>query len=280
MSGSADFLAGLGAAPESSKKKKAVTPDKNKKTAYDLLDDSSLATPIAVFLRRYMRELTIASGVSALVGTVIVNAVFLQTGKHPAPLFVEHETIEISRQATAAIPKPREIILTKGDRPSAVNPIVVEMQRHLSARGYYNSEIDGLMGARTRAAIGLYQRAFGIAVTNEASRGLLEHIRLSIPDRDYHAKARQRVADATSKAEKLAVTPATAEPSDIIINDPERIKQVQQALSRLGFNLVADGVAGSNTNLAITEFKKQQGLVPDERITLALFNELIKLKKL
>lgn len=280
MSGSADFLAGLGAVPVSSKKKKAVTPDKNKKTDYDLLDDSSQARPIAVFLQRYMRELMIASGVSALVGTAIVNAVFLQTGKHPAPLFVEHETIGISRQATAAIPKSREIILTKGDLPPAVNPIVIEIQRHLSARGYYDTEIDGLMGARTRAAIGLYQRAFGIAVTNEASRGLLEHIRLSIPDRDYHAKARQRVADVASKAEKLAFKTATAQPSDIIINDPERIKQVQQALSRLGFNLLADGVAGRNTNLAVTAFKKQRGLVPDERITMALFNELIKLKKL
>ncbi|MEP3264895.1 MAG: peptidoglycan-binding protein [Hyphomicrobiales bacterium] len=242
-------------------------------------------TAVGPFIKGKARELSITFGVCALVGTAMINAVFLQTSKHPAPLFKQQEARVISSDVSNTITKPNEINLTGAEyapvaNPLAANPLVVEIQRHLAARGYYNSEFDGLMGARTKAAIGVYQRAFDITVTNEASRSLLEHIRLSIPDKKYHAKARQRVAEATVDLESIGLRTTTIGPSDLTISDPKRIKEVQQALTRIGFNLAADGVAGRNTKLAIVEFKKRRGLKPDERITLALFNELMKLKKL
>ena len=285
MYGSADFLSGLGAEPAKGKTVKKTKSTNQKKGNYDQLYDSSWMTSIGSFIKGNARELSITFGVCALVGTAVINAVFLQTSKHPAPLFKQHEARAIASDVTTTTTKPNEINLARPEytpvaNPHAANPLVIEIQRHLAARGYYNSEFDGLMGARTKAAIGVYQRSFDIAVTNEASRSLLEHIRLSIPDKEYHAKARQRVAEAKVDVESIGLRTTTIEPSDLTITDPERIKEVQQALSRVGFNLAADGVAGRNTKLAIIEFKKQRGLKPDERITLALFNELIKLKKL
>lgn len=285
MYGNADFLSGLGAEPTKGKTAKKTKSTTQAKGSHNQPYDSSLMTAIGPFIKGNARELSITFGVCALVGTAMINAVFLQTSKHPAPLFKQQEARAISSDVTATITKPNEINLTRSEytpvaNPLAANPLVVEIQRHLAARGYYNSEFDGLMGARTKAAIGVYQRAFDIAVTNEANRSLLEHIRLSIPDKVYHAKARQRVAEATVDVKSIGLRTATIEPSDLTITDPERIKEVQQALARVGFNLAADGVAGRNTKLAIVEFKKRRGLKPDERITLALFNELMKLKKL
>jgi len=280
MSQSADFLAGLGAEPERAKPQKKIQMAEKSKVSMDPEHDFSLTDALLSLAKRYSRELVVASGVMALVGTALVNAIYLQESKHPAPLFAGGETDQISPVTTAAIPKPREIFLEKSDRPPAADPLVAEIQRHLTARGYYNAEIDGLMGARTRAAIGLYQRSVSATVTNEASRALLEHIRLSVPDKEYHAKARERVAEAEKKAEAAAGIQSANADVDHVINDPLRIKQVQQALSRLGYDLVADGVVGRNTRLAIAEFKEQHGLKGEDLVTLALYNELIKLKKL
>ena len=290
MYGNADFLSGLGAEPVRGQKRLDQSPT-SEIIHQDPFHEASKTTSFGSFLKRYTKELMVTLSVAALVGTAMVNAVFLQTSKHPAPLFVKQDKPEITQKSTAAVPKPRAVVLAqeeaasiatpKQGRESVADPIVKEVQRHLVARGYYNSTVDGVMGARTKAAIGVYQRAFDIPVTNEASRALLEHIRLSIPDKEYHAKARERVSKTKAQAELRGSHSAGSEPSkDLIITDPEHIKQVQKALKRLGYNLVADGVAGRNTNHAIVEFKKQQGLLPDKDITLALVNELIKLKKL
>lgn len=280
MYGNADFLSSLGAEPEHGKKRQKPIPSTRGTVNFDLGDESSMVKLFGSFLKRNAGRVAITLGVGALVSAAMVNAAFLQSSKHPAPLFVQHKKPDVSKSDTAAIPKPREIILSKDDRPVVADPIIIEVQKHLAARGYYNSKIDGVMGARTSAAIGVYQRAFDIPVTNAANRALVEHIRLSAPDKEYHAKARERVAAAAAKRQADNATAVSTQTADLVITDPEHIKQVQQALSRLGFNLVADGVVGSNTNNAVVEFKKRQGLSPDERITLALFNKLIKLKKL
>lgn len=281
MARSADFLAGLGAEPERGNRNERQRKAGKPAGKAGSFDDMAERVEISLFqrvLKRYFRELAATGGFAVLLGAAIVNAVFLQAGKHPAPLFAGDA---VSRTVTAAIPKPREILLDKGDSLVEADPLVSEIQRHLAARGYYNSEIDGLMGARTRAAIGVYQRAFGEIVTNEASRQLLEHIRLSNPDRDYHAKARQRVAEAEEKAVRgNEANPVTVRASIDVIGDPERIKQIQRALSKLGYNLTDDGIIGPNTRQAIVEFKKKRGLEVDDTITLTLFNELIKLKQL
>lgn len=278
MAGSADFLAGLGAEPETRQRRSRTRQKvKQEPVMYDAERAGALSV-VMPLVQKNMREIIIASGFVLLIGAAGINAVFLQTGKHPAPLFAGEG---VGETITAAIPKPREIILDQTTPEKRPDPVVLEIQRHLYVRGYYDAEIDGLMGARTSAAIGLYQRAFGELVTNEASQTLLEHIRLSKPDAAYHAAARERVAKAARESEEKTVAAQTTDIIADVIDDPERIKQVQRALSKLGFgNLVADGVAGRNTRKAVARFKEKHGLQPTGSITTSLFNELIKLKQL
>ena len=59
--------------------------------------------------------------------------------------------------------------LTKADRR--------ELQERLTAAGFDTEGADGVVGPRTRAAIGAYQRSRGLAVTGEPSRDLLLGLR-------------------------------------------------------------------------------------------------------
>lgn len=52
-----------------------------------------------------------------------------------------------------------------------------ELQRALTAAGYDTGGSDGVMGAKTRAAIADYQRAMGLPVTGEPSLDLLRRLR-------------------------------------------------------------------------------------------------------
>ncbi len=54
---------------------------------------------------------------------------------------------------------------------------VADIQRLLIEQGYDPGPVDGLLGPRTTAAIGQYQRDRGLAVTGMASREILVHLR-------------------------------------------------------------------------------------------------------
>lgn len=279
MARNKDFLADIGAERSPQKKRVHKAP---KKPAPVKAGAKTAAFRWGGFNSFYlrMRQFTPQIGLSCLIAVLVgvagINALFLQSGKHPAPLFVSaiHD-----RAQTASIETANEIVLDRSERQVRRDLIVQELQRHLKVRGYYDSNVDGVIGARTRAAIGLYQRTFGEPVTNDASRALLEHIRLSTPEPSYHADARRRVA--TREEKKIAALPDTVTAQGDIIDDSERIKQVQRALVQLGFKAVtADGLVGPITREAVKKFKQQRGLRADGAITTVLFNELVKLKLL
>jgi len=50
------------------------------------------------------------------------------------------------------------------------------MQRELTRRGFYNDKIDGKAGMLTRAALGAYQKANGLALDCWPSQGVLDHM--------------------------------------------------------------------------------------------------------
>ena len=56
--------------------------------------------------------------------------------------------------------------------------IAVDVQRKLSAFGYYRGQIDGVVGQGTRSAIAAYQRENGLDVTGTINGTLLRSMRL------------------------------------------------------------------------------------------------------
>ena len=280
MTKNKDFLADLGAEPQRGARqtKQAILPEG------DVYDEGQsiaglVASKVATFAFANRRQLVICLSVATLVGAASINTLFLQEGKHPAPIFgvSSHQvaSLEYSPSQTS------EIKLEQAGDQNLADPVVREIQAHLAARGYYDSEIDGLIGARTRAAIGLYQRANNEPVTNEPTKQLLEHIRLSRPDEGYHVAARQKIADENEAAGIASSTPSIIKAKSDVIRDPAKIKQIQEALASLGYNdVTADGVVGPITREAVLNFKKKHGLNGDGTITTALLNELSKLTEL
>jgi peptidoglycan hydrolase-like protein with peptidoglycan-binding domain len=104
-------------------------------------------------IRRLLRPVTLVrTSVFAVGAGIAVNALFLQSGPHPAPLFAE-----------------------PGGTPAAMepDPLVVAAQRELSRTGYYEGPIDGIPGPRTEAAILRFERAAGVATTGAIGPGLV-----------------------------------------------------------------------------------------------------------
>ena len=64
----------------------------------------------------------------------------------------------------------RPQLVSAVDKPAAApDPMIMKVQAGLKAFGNGKMEVDGKMGAKTRAAIREFQSLFGLAVTGEPS---------------------------------------------------------------------------------------------------------------
>lgn len=63
---------------------------------------------------------------------------------------------------------------------SQVRLVLMRVQISLMAAGYYEGDIDGLMGPMTRSALERYQRASGFAVTGTVTPEVLDAFRISL----------------------------------------------------------------------------------------------------
>lgn len=65
--------------------------------------------------------------------------------------------IPLPGDSTGGVPSQGSTTPARGDRFS-----VIELQRRLQSRGFYQGPLDGLLGPQTRAAIRAAQRAYGL----------------------------------------------------------------------------------------------------------------------
>lgn len=140
---------------------------------------------------------------------------------------------------------------------------VKALQRELSARGLYQDQIDGLPGAKTRAALRNFQTQQGIAPSGELDARSADALGLSSASRQE-----MRPASANASASRRATE---TELSDL---STAQIQKVQRRLSELGFYQgEVDGVPGGATRTALERyFQRQtqlaaQGRVSDSAIT-------------
>ena len=133
--------------------------------------------------------------VMALTATAVVsNALFLQRAQHPEPWFATRPAVALAPDgAIVTVPDPRPRADLALDPPTprvqpesapapiaaapAISPtLVANLQRALLARGLYTGKVDGISGARTRAAISAYEKAQGLPVTGAPTEAVLAHM--------------------------------------------------------------------------------------------------------
>jgi len=87
-----------------------------------------------------------------------------------------------AKEVTAGIPAPEarpELVAAKADVPAAAgpDPMIMKIQAGLKAFGNEAMEVDGKIGAKTRAAIREFQSLFGLPMTGEPSEEVYAKMR-------------------------------------------------------------------------------------------------------
>jgi len=108
-------------------------------------------------------------------GAIIVNALFLQSGPHPAPMFhmqSNARTVQKLVQLPRPAPAPRDPIAEIIEAPDRV----ISVQRALTEFGYGQIRPDGKVGQETKAAIERFERDHHLPVTGKISDQLAEKL--------------------------------------------------------------------------------------------------------
>jgi len=126
------------------------------------------------------------------------------------------------------------------ESPAPVSSSVMNLQKLLADRGFYNGVVDGVMGSQTRAAIISAQKTYNLTPDGVAGSRTL--------------------AALESDGNKTSVTPIST-PS---LTKIAEVSNLQELLGRRGFyNGAVDGLMGPQTRLAIVAAQRNYGLVTD-----------------
>lgn len=191
---------------------------------------------------------TVVMGLTACL--IVANAVGLQPGRHPAPMFA-------TRDRPEAIQMPEPDGRSPGLKIQEISTLVLDLQISLRKAGLYEGPLDGLNGPATERAIRSFERRAGQVETGKASEALLALVLMH-----GEAPVEALVPVPKPKPGRVGLPPqpvgdARASPVDA---DPKLMK-IQKALSELGYGpLKADGLMGANTTAAIRRFEFDRGL--------------------
>lgn len=227
-----------------------------------------LALPEAIGKRLTIDPRTLLTGTRAS-DTDAAPAAPVPTQAQLQPQLLAATAPPAAAVAPAAPPQSIAALITGGapaaPAPRQPQPVVADVQRELSRRGFYDGPADGLTGPKTEAAIRAYEQSARLKVTGTASDALLAQIRR------------------TPVASNAMLPPANVGGGDITgalrppgeVARPNRVLGVQKTLARLGYGpLKVTGSLSPETRLAVQRFERDRGLPVDGEITDRLVREL------
>jgi peptidoglycan hydrolase-like protein with peptidoglycan-binding domain len=98
--------------------------------------------------------------------------------QHDAGLPVDGvATKELLDHMKFVVPELQRSQTAERSTPLPYDPLVLDVQRELYARGFYSDKLDGVDGPQTRGAVEAFQRQAGLPVTREVSVELLAQLR-------------------------------------------------------------------------------------------------------
>jgi len=217
--------------------------------------------------------LSIALAASA---AVIVNALFLQSGPHPAPIFASGpKPAPPAKDATGTVvpvlprPRPAELDTPKTEASAPPRPrgdIIMDIQRELARRGFYDGTADGVLGAKTDTAIREFERAEGLKAGAEPSEALLRAIRSST-----------RASPGTGRSATAGSGAATPR-NDPVVERPaasKRVLAVQRTLTEFGYGQISPtGIEDAATASAIQKFERGHKMPVTGQISERLMREI------
>jgi peptidoglycan hydrolase-like protein with peptidoglycan-binding domain len=224
----------------------------------------------------------------AAVCGILVNALFLQKGPHPAPIF-SAKPVAMQPVPAAVAAKPIRTVGTEltgltslpRARPADSEPakaenaapkteaapasrsrleLVADIQKELAKRGFYDGAADGVYGPKTDAAIRDFEQSAGLKHA-EPSEQLLRAIAQS------GAKAKPVTTASAPRHDPIA---------ELIAPSPsKRILSVQRALADFGYGQIKpSGTLDTATQEAIKQFEHSKKMPVTGQISPRLLREL------
>jgi peptidoglycan hydrolase-like protein with peptidoglycan-binding domain len=211
-------------------------------------------------------------GVCATVA-ILVNVLFLQAGPHPAPIVKSNllpaTPVALKQDSLAALPRPRppESAPAKAEPPASARPtadVVLDIQRELTRRGFYDGTIDGRYGPKTDAAIRDFEQATGLKASAEPSEALLRAIK----------GTNGKGAKTTGSTARVA-QPVRNDPIAEMLGPSKRVLAVQRALADFGYaQIKPTGILDPETQAAIERFERERKLPVTGQVTDRVAREL------
>ncbi len=228
------------------------------------------ASGIGAAISRHPREFVALVMATAAVGAIFSNALFMQSGPHPAPIFAARPLMTAMPPAAATPPaiatRPVAVEPVRIANPPAAAPVrnrvqlIAEIQRELTRRGFYDGVADGVWGAKTDAGARDFLQAAGIRMNPDVSEELLRTIQGS-PSKAVSAAA--------------VSAPARNDPIADLIAPSKRVLAIQRALSDFGYGQIKQtGAYDPETRTAIEKFERDHRLPVTGQISDRFVREL------
>lgn len=218
----------------------------------------------------------------AAVCAILVNALFLQKGPHPAPIFsarpvaVQSPSAQpaksvrtVGTELAGAMPRARptdaepakpELKAEAAPAPRSRLELIADIQKELAKRGFYDGVADGVHGPKTDAAIRDFEQSAGLK-HGEPNEQLLRVIAQS------NAKAKPVTTASAPRHDPIA---------ELIAPSPsKRILSVQRALADFGYGQIKpSGTLDAPTQDAIKQFEHSKKMPVTGQISSRLLREL------
>lgn len=236
----------------------------------------------AVITRNPREFVGIVMATGAVVA-VFVNALFMQHGPHPAPIFATRPLLAAAAVAPVRLPPPRiasppsQPVNAPVNQPLPLTPppttvagavqLTASIQRELTRLGYYDGVADGIWGAKTDAGVRDFLAYSHAAVRPEASDSLLRAL----------ATAPARIpTKAAPMPTASAATPAPRnDPIATLISPSQRVLAIQRALTDYGYGQIKpSGTFDADTRTAIEKFERDHHLPVTGQISDRFVREL------
>jgi peptidoglycan hydrolase-like protein with peptidoglycan-binding domain len=167
---------------------------------------------IAAYMRAPLRNTAIAAltTFSAMAGS---NALYNQTGHHPAPLFGSFDGAAATAEPAPVMPIEKPVKLMAAPSPETTSSIdrtveampdkpigneeVFDIQRKLTAFKLFDGKVDGLYGPRTARAIKAFEETVGRKATGQLTPEIVALIKDTPITAELHAQPEAAAVEAT-----------------------------------------------------------------------------------
>ncbi len=203
---------------------------------------------------RYVQNLLAANGfnpgpIDGVAGKSTKNAILRaqqKFGLTPDGIAGAATIAELERQSQGSQTSTETtIVIAQASRGDVVN-----LQKLLTDRGFYDGAIDGVMGPKTRAAVIAAQKKYGLTADGVAGPKTLAAL-----EGDSRSSSATGTVRVSTSSTTTATTTTTAK---------AEVRRLQELLAKRGFYRGAvDGISGKQTRDAVIAAQKAYGLVAD-----------------